>query len=146
MRVQHPNEGVENRSRRIAAVILALGLVVGVWRPCAGGEVTADARLSCCSRNAMCPMRKAHGHGHGHGVAMTVSQAEADACCASADRPPSAPAPVTVVAAPPLVPVLGLFAAPPAVVPVTLADWHGPPPLLAHRQLPRHLLLSVFLI
>jgi hypothetical protein len=121
---------------------MSLGIIAGVWRPCAGWEATPEARLSCCVRKAMCPM---HKPGRDR-AAMTVSQADADTCCAASDRPPTAPASVTLVAAPPVVPVLALFAEPPAIVPVTLADWHGPPPRLASRDLPRHLLLSVFLI
>jgi hypothetical protein len=133
---------VATRSRRIAAVLLTLGIIAGVWRPCAGWAATADARMSCCERMAMCPMRKPTKDG----PALKVTQADADACCATADRPESAPTSITVVAAPPVVPVLAVFAEPPAIVPVTMADWHGPPPLLASRQLPRHLLLSVFLV
>jgi hypothetical protein len=133
---------VVTRSRRVAAVLLTLGILAGLWRPCAGWEATAEARMSCCVRKAMCAMHKPARDGS----AMTVSQADADTCCAASDRPETAPASVTVVAAPPLVPVLALFAEPPAVVPLTAADWHGPPPLVASRRLPRHLLLSVFLI
>lgn len=130
------------RSRRVAAVLLTLGIIAGVWRPCAGWTATAEARMSCCDRMAMCPMRKPGGDGS----APRVSQEDADACCAAADRPEAAPPSITVVAAPPVAPVLASFAEPPTALPVTMADWHGPPPLLASRQLPRHLLLSVFLI
>jgi hypothetical protein len=128
--------------RRIAAVLVALGVVAGVWRPCAGWAVTAEARMSCCERMGMCPMRKPGPDGS----APALRQADADSCCAAAERPETVPGSVTVVAAPAVVLVPALFAQPPTVVPVTLADWHGPPPLLASRQLPRHLLLSVFLI
>jgi hypothetical protein len=133
---------VANRSRRVAAVLLTLGIVAGVWRPCAGWAATAEARMSCCDRMAMCPMRKPVGDRS----APRVGQNEADTCCAAADRPETTPSSVTVVAAPPVVAVLALFAEPSTGLPVTMADWHGPPPLLASRQLPRHLLLSVFLI
>jgi hypothetical protein len=133
---------VATRSRRVAAVLLTLGIIAGLWRPCAGWAATAEARMSCCDRMAMCPMRKPVRDASAPGV----SQDDADACCAAADRTETTPTSITVIAAPPVVPVLALFAEPPAVVAVTMADWHGPPPLLASRQLQRHLLLSVFLI
>jgi hypothetical protein len=128
--------------RRVAVVVLTLGIIAGVWRPCPGWAATAEARMSCCDRMGMCPMRKPVRDGS----APRVSQEDADTCCAAADRPESAPSSITVVAAPPVVPVLARLAEPPTVLPVAMADWHGPPPLLASRQLPRHLLLSVFLI
>jgi hypothetical protein len=120
---------------------LTLGIIAGAWRPCAGWAATAEARMSCCHRMAMCPMRKPVREG----ATARVSQDDADACCAAADRPETVPSSITVIAAPPVVPVLASFAEPPTALPVTMADWHGPPPL-ASRQLPRHLLLSVFLI
>jgi hypothetical protein len=128
--------------RRVVVFVLAVGSVAGLWRRCAGWAATAEARMSCCDRMAMCPMRKPVRDGS----ALKVTQAAADSCCAASDRPETAPSSITVVAAPPLVPVLLLFAEPPAVAPVAMAGWHGPPPLVASRQLPRHLLLSVFLI
>lgn len=133
---------VAARFRRVAAILLTFGILAGVWRPCAGSAATAEARMSCCDRMGMCPMRKPARDGS----APRVSQDDADACCAAADRPETAPTAITVIAAPPVVSVLASFAEPPTGIVVTMADWHGPPRVLDSRQPPRHLLLSVFLI
>jgi hypothetical protein len=127
--------------RRIAVVLLVAGLLAGAWRPCAGWEATAEARMSCCVRNAACAMHKVAKDG----TAAAVTQAEADSCCAAAERPDGSQPSVTTVAPPTLTLLLGLFAEQPPVS-AQWVDQHRPPPLLTSRQLPTHLLLSVFLI
>ena len=126
--------------RRIAATVLALGLLAGAWRPCAGWEATAEARMSCCVRNAKCAMHKVADDG----TSTIVGQAQADTCCAASERPDASQPLVAVVAPPMLAPLMGLFADLPRV-PVLRSDWHRPPPL-ASRQLPTHVLNSVFLL
>ena len=79
------------------------------------------------------------------GTAATVTQAEADSCCAAAEGQDGSQPSVTTVAPPTLTPLLALFAEQPPVS-AQWVDQHRPPPLLASRQLPTHLLLSVFLI
>jgi hypothetical protein len=133
--------GVVTRLRRAAVLALAIGLVAGAWRPCAGWEATAEARMSCCLRHGACATHKV-SDGAG---ATTVHQSDADACCAGSERQDASQPSVAVVLAPALVPLAGRFAeAPP--VPTPSFDWHRPPPRLASRRLPTHLLLSVFLI
>ncbi|MEO5821460.1 MAG: hypothetical protein ABIT71_13225 [Vicinamibacteraceae bacterium] len=126
--------------RRIAAFVLMLGLVAGAWRPCAGWEATPEARMACCHRGGKCTMHKVTGTAD-----TRVDQARADTCCAASEPQDAPQPPASAVVAVALVPVAGLFAqiAPPPVLPV---DCWQPPPLLASRQSPRHLLLSVFLI
>jgi hypothetical protein len=127
--------------RRVAVVVLATGLVAGAWRPCAGWKPTAEARMSCCIRNGACSMHKPSGNA-AHAV---HTQSDADACCAISDRQESQQPSFTVVLPPALAPLAGVFAEAPSV-PIRWVDSHRPPPLLASRDLPRHLLLSVFVI
>lgn len=127
--------------RRIAAFALMAGLVTGAWRPCAGWEATPEARMSCCLRKAACAMHK----GARDGAATTVEQTEADRCCAASERPDAYQPPPVVIAPPIVTPLAGLFAEGPSV-PIRGIVRDRPPPRLASRQLPTHLLLSVFLI
>jgi hypothetical protein len=130
---------VLNRSRRIAVVALVLGVIAGAWRPCAGWEPTAEARMSCCLRHAGCAKHKVADHG------VPVSQSDADACCAASERQDASQPPVASIEPPPLLHAAASFAEPPSA-PVPPVDWHRPPPALASRQLHTHVLLSVFLI
>ena len=75
----------------------------------------------------------------------TVGQSQADTCCAASERQDASQLSITTVAPPALVPLLELFAQP-STIPGRWVDRHRPPPLLANRQLPTHLLHSVFLI
>ena len=77
----HPNESAG--LSRIATLVVTLGLLAGAWRPCAGWEATAEARMSCCLRKAACAKHKAANGG----TSTIVAQAEADTCCAAAERP-----------------------------------------------------------
>jgi hypothetical protein len=127
--------------RRIATVVITLGLLTGAWRPCAGWEATPEARMSCCLRKAACAMHKATGNG----TIAAVVQADADACCAASDRPDAYQAPAVALAAPVFTPLIGLFAEPPTI-PVRVLVWQRPPPPIASRDTSTHLLLSVFVI
>jgi hypothetical protein len=127
--------------RRIVVIVLSVGFLAGAWRPCAGWETTAEARMSCCVRKAACAKHKVAGSA----VVTTVSQPEADACCAAAERQDASQPSATTLAPPTSAPVLQLFTEQPRARGAWV-DWHRPPPLLASRQLPTHLLLSVFLI
>ena len=127
--------------RRIAVVVLTVGLVAGAWRPCAGWEATAEARMSCCTRKSACSKHKVANHA----AQEALSQSGADACCAISERQDASQPSLTVVLPPTLAPLVGLFAEPPSI-PARWVDRHRPPPLLASRELPRHLLLSVFVI
>jgi hypothetical protein len=132
---------VGTSARRFAVFVLTLGLVAGAWRPCAGWTAAPEARMACCVRTPACAMHNRADHG----VHTPVRQADADRCCAASERQEASQPSSTLVVVPALAPLVGLFAESPAV-PVRWIEPHRPPPLLASRQLPRHLLLSVFVI
>jgi hypothetical protein len=100
--------------------------------------------MACCADGSECPMHQ--GGSEESGSAHVLTQAEADACCAASepDRSTSSnPTAVATISAA----VLGVAVVRPAVAPalVLTDDWRtdapapGPP-------VPRHLLLSVFLV
>lgn len=130
-------------ARRIVALALTVFISGGNVGLCAGWEATAEARMACCVDGGSCPMHTSEGHGSDS--TRVISQAEADSCCAAAesgDRTPSTP--TFALAVPPAPLVHELFASvPPAALPL---DAGREPVPLAGRQVPRHLLLSVFLI
>ena len=134
---------VHSIGRRLTTLLLALGLVAGAWRPCAGWEQTAEARKSCCLRGSCAMHKGSHADGHPGGAALT--QADADACCAMSERQdPQQPAAAPIVAIA-LVPLDALFAVAAPAPSIAPESWR-PPPARGSRQPPRHLLLSVFLI
>ena len=139
-RCEHPNQML--LARRIGAIALALFISGGDAALCAGWEVTAEARMACCVSGA-CPM---HGAGeHGSGSANNVSQAEADSCClASESTGPTPTSQVFAMVLPSAVPVPQLFAFVSALI--VMADAAREPIPLSGSQVPKHLLLSVFLI
>ena len=128
--------------RRIAVLVLTVGLVAGAWRPCAGWKPTPEARMSCCLGKSACAM---HKRGKPGGTHAGPSQSDADACCAASERQGSPQPLLTVVLPPTFVALVGRLAEPPSV-PARWVESRRPPPLLASRELPRHLLLSVFVI
>ena len=126
---------------RLAVLLLALATTTGSLRLCDGWKATPEARMDCCAKSGVCPMRdrRAHGHHEAH----KVTQAAADTCCAASSHD-GAPASVPYVLA-------SLALASPARVafddvPVALVRIVGgtesPPP----DDVPRHLRLSVFLV
>lgn len=139
----HPTV-VKRLLARAAALIVALTLSTAGWAECAGWQTTPEARMACCTDSGLCPM---HGSSDSSpGSQRAVTQAQADSCCAASDTdhsPASAAFSMSLSAA--LVPspfeTLALVTAPPAA----LGAWrtHLPRP---DSQVPRHVLLSVFLI
>lgn len=129
-------------ARRIGAVALMLFISVGDTVLCAGGEATAEARMACCLSGA-CPMHQSDGHGSDAGH--TVSQAEADGCCiASESADPAPTSPVFAMVLPSALPANELFAFAPLSIAVVDASREAIP--VSGSLVPRHLLLSVFLI
>ena len=100
--------------------------------------------MACCVDGGSCPMHK--GASHGHGVNHGLTQTEADACCAASERENSSQSTPTFVAAI-SVAVLGPGIALPASVPaLVLSDeWRTLLPIPT-TPVPRHILLSVFLV
>jgi hypothetical protein len=82
---------------------------------------------------------------HGSDSTGAITQGDADRCCAASESPnPTPSSPIFVLALPPATLVQQLFAAAPSF---TLAfDAAREPVPLASIPVPKHLLLSVFLI
>ena len=130
--------------QRLAALALTFGLVAGNAALCAGWMPTAEARLACCADGAACPMHQGASHRSGSG--RVLSQVQADSCCASSERKnsnQSNPTFVTAITAA----VLGVGVVLPADVPaLVLSDaWRTSAPIPI-APVPRHVLLSVFLV
>jgi hypothetical protein len=61
-----------------------LVLTLGLCAPCAGWLSSAEARLSCCTADGGCPMHPSESPGAGGRP--RLSQADADSCCAASER------------------------------------------------------------
>ena len=130
--------------RRLPIVFLCLGLLAGNVADCAGWVANPEARMACCAEGEPCPMHE--GQSHNSGDEGGISQAQADACCAASEHQhpnQSAPSLITVISSA----VLGAGVVLPAPVPSLVASdaWRtaAPSPLV---PVPRHVLLSVFLV
>ena len=135
--------GVLTLSRRLFALALTVLISAGNVAVCAGWAATPEARMACCSESA-CPMHKADSQSSGSG--RVISQAQADSCCASAEHKNSNESSPTFVGAISSA-VLGTGIALPVTVPaLVLSDgWRTVAPIpTAH--VPKHVLLSVFLV
>lgn len=136
---------VEMLVRRVAALVLTLALGAAGWAECAGWQATPEARMACCSRTGDCPM---HGSTEpGAGSEKVVTQAQADSCCAASDTndaTPSAGA-FSLSLSGALVPSTFSTLAPMMAPPAAFAAWRTQLPLPL-GQVPKHVLLSVFLI
>jgi len=140
----HP-KNVELLLRRTAAFVVALALAAAGWAECAGWQASPEARMACCSDHGDCPM---HGSTEpGGGSERVVTQAQADTCCAASGTNDSTPSAVafslslSAALVPSTLSTLPPILAPPA----SFGAWrtHAPLPL---GQVPKHVLLSVFLI
>jgi hypothetical protein len=111
---------------------------------CAGWLATPEARMACCSEGGECPMHK--GDSHRSGSECVLTQAQADSCCASSERENSSQSSPTFVPGISAA-VLGVGMVLPASVPaLVLSDaWRMSAPLPV-APVPRHVLLSVFLL
>jgi hypothetical protein len=130
--------------RRLSALFLALALSASPAAVCAGWLPTPEARMACCSEDGPCPMHQ--GASHGRTSDRVITQAQADSCCASSEDEDSAQSSPTAAAAISSA-VLGAGIAVPTAVPtLVLTDgWRttAPDPL---APVPRHVLLSVYLV
>ena len=129
---------------RLAALTLTFGLMAGNAAICAGWLPTPEARMACCADGGQCPMHKGDSHRSGSGRVLT--QVQADSCCASSegrDSSQSTPSFVTAITAA----TLGVGVVLPANVPaLVLSDgWRTSAPIPV-APVPKHLLLSVFLL
>ena len=131
-------------AHRLAALALTFGLMAGNAAICAGWLPTPEARMACCADGAKCPMHKGDSHHSGSGRVLT--QVQADSCCASSEGKSSNqsnPSFVSAITAA----VLGAGVVRPADVPaLVLSDaWRTSLPIPI-APVPRHVLLSVFLV
>jgi hypothetical protein len=103
---------------------------------------TPEARMACCSDDGPCPMHKSEFE---DGPTRVVTQAEADRCCAASEHEDSTPsqsnAAFFVTLAIAVSPIPGLLPAPEAHADI----WRASVPIPA-SHVPKHLLLSVFLV
>jgi hypothetical protein len=118
--------------------------VAGNVAICAGWAATPEERMACCAEGGECPMHKRESHDSASGRVLT--QIEADACCAASERENSSPSTPTFVAAMSIA-VLGPGIVLPASVPALVLsdDWRTYSPLRT-PPVPKHVLLSVFLV
>jgi hypothetical protein len=135
---------VSSLAQRLAALALTFGLMAGNAAICAGWMPTPEARMACCADGRECPMHKSDPHLSGSGRVLT--QLQADSCCAAAEgqrSKQSSPSFVTAITAA----VLGVGVVLPANVPaLVLSDaWRTWAPIPI-APVPRHVLLSVFLV
>lgn len=126
---------------RVAAIVLALATASGHLALCEGWKASPASRMACCAEGVQCPMRHRPAEGARHRAA--PSQADADACCAASENDQTSPA--SAYALPALVPAIPIG---PALTfetpsPVRLPIAGESPP---RQPVPRHLLLSVFLV
>jgi hypothetical protein len=135
---------VVNWLRRISALAIVLALAGGKAAVCAGWMPTPEARMACCAEGGDCPMHQDDSDSSGSERVLT--QAQADSCCASSERETSNqsnPSFATAITAS----VLGVGMVFPASIPaLVLSDaWRTSAPLPA-APVPKHVLLSVFLV
>ena len=134
--------GLVQPIRAVSATLLSLALLAGNAEICAGWVASPQARMACCAGHHACAEHESARHGH-HDHAK--SQSAADRCCALSEPNQSAPAQGSLaVAAPPAVSDFLFPLASPD------SDSRASTPRLTALEpppdVPRHLLLSVFLV
>ena len=140
----HPKV-VERLFRRTAALVVVLTLGAAGWTECAGWQATPQVRLDCCSGSGDCPM---HGSTElGAEAERVVTQAQADSCCAASDTNDSTPSEGAFSLSVSAVLVTSpLSSAAPITTPPASIDAWRTHVSLHLSQVPKHVLLSVFLI
>jgi hypothetical protein len=141
-KVEHPTE-VRLLMTRTVTLVAIIALTFSTSAQCADWQETAEARMACCAQDAECPMHPA-GPG-GAQSPRSVTQTQADTCCSLSEHSSSAPSAsshdgllYTLVAPSTLSATALLDAAP------VRHTWPVTP--ISVVPVPRHLLLSVFLI
>lgn len=130
-------------SRRLAAFVLMLCVSAGNLVLCAGWQATAEARMACCENGVACPMHKTDSSNATSHHA--VAQSAADSCCAASEgnnRTPSTSSfdlSVAVAVSAVTLPAIE------AVRSSRPTSWRTAV-LAPADSVPRHLLLSVFLV
>jgi hypothetical protein len=141
--VEHPTSVVK-LARRVSAVVLSLVLLAGNAAVCAGWAPTPEARMACCAEGKSCPMHQ--GDAHSSGTQRVISQAQADACCAASGQEQSDQSKPAFTAGISTV-VFGTSVILPASVPaLVLSDGGRTAVPIPIAPIPKHVLLSVFLV
>ena len=134
--------GLVTLVQRLSAIVLCLTLIAGNAAVCAGWAPTPEARMACCTEEQSCPM---HQGDSGNSVSgRQLTQAQAERCCSSSERQQSNssnPALIAAISTPFSGPVSGCRQRPGSSS-VTAGE-QSPIPKAA---VPRHVLLSVFLV
>jgi hypothetical protein len=136
--------GLVTLVQRLSAIVLCLTLIAGNAAVCAGWAATPEARMACCAEEQSCPM---HQRDSGNSVSgRQLTQAQADSCCASSEREQSNGSNPTLIAAISNA-VLGSGITLPASAPALFISdgWRTVSPI-PKAAVPRHVLLSVFLV
>lgn len=126
--------------RRLACVVCVLAFAQSAVAQCSGWQSTPQARQDCC-KNGACPLH----HREDKSSKTQLTQAAADDCCAQSQRPEPSPTAtvyasivtLAVLQSLPSVDFASTFTAP------VRAPWETPSP---PAHVPKHLLLSVFLV
>ena len=141
--LQHSNH-VRTLIRRAVALLAVLALAPVSPALCAGWAPTPEARMACCA-DGLCPMHQSEPAEPADAAHHGLTQAQADSCCAASEPDDPAPSQSPVPVATPLA-VVSTPATPVVLQPVAAGDaWRTLVPVpIAH--VPRHVLLSVFLV
>jgi len=129
---------------RLTALALTLALVAGNVALCAGWAASPEARMSCCRDAETCPMHR--GEPQGSAQNRVMSQAQADSCCAASEQRQSSQSDqtsTTIISGP--VRGSGAVVVPPVSPLTATTDWRTIAPIPI-GVVPRHVLLSVFLV
>jgi hypothetical protein len=128
----------------LSAVVLTLALSTTSLGVCAGWLPTPEARMACCAEGGGCPMHKADPDKPA--APRVLTQAEADSCCASSEHDDSRQAsPMSALIISPAVLGAGLLLPPSLPTRVASDAWRIDAPVPT-RLIPKHVLLSVFLV
>ena len=131
-------------AQRLSAIVMSVALLGGNAALCVGWATSPEARMACCSEGDACPMHKGESDAAGSG--RVITQVQADNCCALSERENSSQTSPTFAAAITSA-VLGPAVVLPASVPaLVLSDgWRTTVPI-PNAAIPKHVLLSVFLV
>jgi hypothetical protein len=134
-------------ARHLAAFLAILSLCLGHVALCVGWQATPEARMACCTNDeATCPMHQGASHSDGVMVSQhTVDQAHADSCCAGSAGNESG----TIAAGFAMATSFALVPRPFFALLPTLTfhiDGRRAAVPLPPSPVPKHLLLSVFLV
>ena len=131
--------------RAVVTIAAILSLASGNLAMCAGWQPTPAARMACCDAEASCPTHTlGTPHSGGHSAAMHHAQTQegADTCCAAAERHDATAAGSAFVLSAAAIKTVSPNTSPLADLRDHAAAVHPP----AASPVPKHLLLSVFLV